>query len=46
MIYPSIDKILNVVNSKSVYKLHSLGVNRVTLSHEINKKQNVTFLKK
>ncbi len=30
---------LNVVNSKSVYKLHSLGVNRVTLSHEINKKQ-------
>ena len=30
---------LNVVNSESVYKLHSLGVNRVTLSHEINKKQ-------
>ncbi len=30
---------LNVVNSKAVYELHSLGVNRVTLSYELNKKQ-------
>lgn len=30
---------LNVVNSKAVYKLHSLGVNKVTLSHEMNKQQ-------
>lgn len=30
---------LNVVNAKAVYILHSLGVNRVTLSYEINKKQ-------
>lgn len=30
---------LNVVNSESVYLLHALGVERVTLSHEMNKKQ-------
>ncbi|MDE5855621.1 MAG: DUF3656 domain-containing protein, partial [Anaeroplasmataceae bacterium] len=30
---------LNVVNSKAVYLLHSLGVNRVTLSYELNKNQ-------
>ncbi|MCM1131347.1 MAG: DUF3656 domain-containing protein [Roseburia sp.] len=30
---------LNVVNSKAVYLLHFLGVKRVTLSYEINKKQ-------
>lgn len=30
---------LNVVNSKAVYLLHSLGVQRVTLSYELNKKQ-------
>ena len=30
---------LNVVNSKAVYLLHSLGINKVTLSHEINKNQ-------
>lgn len=30
---------LNVVNSKAVHLLHSIGVNRVTLSHEINKNQ-------
>ncbi|MDE7263206.1 MAG: DUF3656 domain-containing protein [Anaeroplasmataceae bacterium] len=30
---------LNVVNSKAVYLLHSLGVHRVTLSHEMNKGQ-------
>ncbi|MDE6655534.1 MAG: DUF3656 domain-containing protein [Anaeroplasmataceae bacterium] len=30
---------LNVVNSKATYLLHSLGVKRVTLSYEINKKQ-------
>lgn len=29
---------LNVVNSSSVYILHSLGVKRVTLSYELNKK--------
>ena len=33
------DYSLNVVNSKSVYELHRLGAKRVTLSHEINKKQ-------
>lgn len=30
---------LNVVNSKSVYLLHKLGIRRVTLSYEMNKKQ-------
>lgn len=30
---------LNVVNSKAVYQLHELGVTRVTLSYELNKKQ-------
>lgn len=30
---------LNVVNSKAVYQLHALGVHRVTLSYELNKKQ-------
>lgn len=30
---------LNVVNSKAVHLLHSLGVNRVTLSYEMNKKE-------
>ncbi len=30
---------LNVVNSEAVYKLHALGVHRVTLSHEMNKTQ-------
>lgn len=30
---------LNVVNAEAVKTLHSLGVKRVTLSHEINKKQ-------
>ncbi|MDE5547092.1 MAG: DUF3656 domain-containing protein [Anaeroplasmataceae bacterium] len=30
---------LNVVNSKAVYLLHSLGVNRATLSYELNKNQ-------
>lgn len=30
---------LNVVNSKAVHLLHSLGVKRVTLSHEMNKEQ-------
>lgn len=30
---------LNVVNSKAVYLLHSLGVKRVTLSYELNKNQ-------
>ena len=30
---------LNVVNSKAVYRLHSLGVHRVTISYELNKKQ-------
>ncbi len=30
---------LNVVNSKAVNLLHNYGVNRVTISHEINKEQ-------
>ncbi len=30
---------LNVVNSKAVHLLHSIGVNRVTLSYEMNKKE-------
>lgn len=30
---------LNVVNAKTVNLLHTLGVNRVTLSHEINNRQ-------
>lgn len=30
---------LNVVNHKAVYKLHQLGVYKITLSHEINKQQ-------
>ncbi len=30
---------LNVVNSKAVHLLHQLGVNRVTLSYEMNKKE-------
>ncbi len=33
------DYSLNVVNSVSVHKLHSLGAKRVTLSYELNKKQ-------
>lgn len=32
------DYSLNVVNAKSVYKLHELGAKRVTLSYELNKK--------
>ena len=35
---------LNVVNSKAVYLLHSLGVTRVTLSYEINKNQIESLL--
>lgn len=35
---------LNVVNSKSVYQLHALGVHRVTLSYELNKKQIQSLL--
>ncbi|MDE6408203.1 MAG: DUF3656 domain-containing protein [Anaeroplasmataceae bacterium] len=30
---------LNVVNSKAVYLLHSLGIERITLSYELNKNQ-------
>ena len=33
------DYSLNVVNSVSCYKLHKLGVKRITLSYELNKKQ-------
>ena len=33
------DYSMNVVNSESCYKLHSLGAKRVTLSYEINKRQ-------
>lgn len=36
--YTVSDFSLNVVNSKSVYLLHKAGVDRVTLSHEMNKK--------
>ncbi|MDE7106240.1 MAG: DUF3656 domain-containing protein, partial [Anaeroplasmataceae bacterium] len=36
---------LNVVNSKAVHLLHSLGVKRVTLSYEINKNQIETLVK-
>ena len=35
---------LNVVNSYSVALLHSLGVNRVTLSYEISKEQIKTLI--
>ena len=33
------DYSLNVVNAASCYELHKMGAKRVTLSHEINKKQ-------
>ncbi len=36
---------LNVVNAKSVNLLHSLGVKRVTLSHEINNRQIKDLIK-
>ncbi len=33
------DYSLNVTNSKAIYKLHSNGVKRITISHELNKNQ-------